>query len=153
LDYYALETIRQLRFANQAELFFGARDATEIEGISGLSRESGTFDLAVIQQQDRWIFSFHDKEGHSGGPTVNLPPSVSTFEIDPREEEPTQEGGSGPRLYKEWKMTAKAVGTGIFSNGMGSYQRITLILQGHGNSCTTSEDLTAWTLVMNGLRG
>jgi hypothetical protein len=87
-----------------------------------------------------------------------FPPAVlkgllgDVFEVDPREEKRMPEGGQGPRLYKEWKLTGKVQGTGVFSTGMGPEQRITVILQGHGNSCTTSEDFTAWTLVVYGPR-
>ena len=73
---------------------------------------------------------------------------MSVFGGDPRE--PTSHNGTGPRLYKEWKLTAKANGTGIFALGIARASLITLILQGHGNSCTTSEDFTHWTLVVQG---
>jgi hypothetical protein len=152
IDSSTLDIIRRLHFAGAAELFLGERDATDIKGISGLSPQSRVFDLTVAQQQDRWSFRFRDKEGHFGSLTVLPPQFVAVFEVDPREEKRMPEGGQGPRLYKEWKLTGKVQGTGVFSTGMGPEQRITVILQGHGNSCTTSEDFTAWTLVVYGPR-
>jgi hypothetical protein len=106
------------------------------------------FDLGVAQQNDRWVFEFRNVEGNTGTLTLNFPNSISVFEIDPRDEKP--QPGNGPRLYKEWKLTAKAVGTGIFARGVGSGQNITLILQGHGNNCATPDDFAHWTLVVYG---
>jgi hypothetical protein len=145
LDSYRLETIRKLRFSNRAELFTGQLGVEEIKGVSV---SSGLLDMSVYQQRDRWVFEFRDNERHSGALTLNIPNSVSIFEVDPREEKPGS--GVGPRLYKEWKLTGRAVGTGIFSGGVGAGQNITLILQGHGNSCTTADDFTHWTLIMHG---
>jgi hypothetical protein len=33
---------------------------------------------------------------------------------------------------------------------VGDSQRLTLILHGHGNSCTSSDHFTHWTLVVSG---
>ena len=33
---------------------------------------------------------------------------------------------------------------------MGKGQRVTLILQGHGNNCTSADMATHWTLVVHG---
>jgi hypothetical protein len=147
LDSYRLETIKRLRFSNKAELFTGPMGVEEIKGISVSSE---LLDLAVSQGRHRWVFEFRDNERHSGTLTLNIPNSVSIFEVDPRQEKPKAEGGQGPRLYKEWKLTGRAVGTGIFSGGVGAGQNITLILQGHGNSCTTADDFTHWTLILYG---
>jgi hypothetical protein len=68
--------------------------------------------------------------------------------VDPREAKPDR--GLGPALYKEWKLTAPASGTGVFAPGTGARQRITLILQGRGNRCTDASHFTAWTLVVHG---
>jgi hypothetical protein len=58
--------------------------------------------------------------------------------------------GQGPRLYKEWKLSAPAAGSGVFAPGIGPRQTLTLILQGGGNSCTSAIDFSHWTLVMQG---
>ena len=81
--------------------------------------------------------------------SLSLPATASVFEVDPRLGE--REGGHGPILYKESRrLTSKAVGSGIFRPGMGTGQSITLILQGHGNSCTSSDHFSHWTLVISG---
>jgi hypothetical protein len=89
-----------------------------------------------------------DKDGHSGTLSLTWPESVSVFEVDPRQDK--HPGGLGPRLYKEWRVTGRMAGTGIFVPGNGDGARITLILHGGGNSCTSAEDFTAWTLRVDG---
>jgi hypothetical protein len=142
--------IRDIRFSKQAELFLGEMTADVVKGISGLTSDSGLFEIVVHKLPDRWVFEFRDKEGHSGSLTLMLPNFVSIFEVDPREEMLKRGEGPGPRLYKEWKLTGKAMGTGIFMSGMQPNQKISLILQGHGMGCATSGDFTHWTLEVFG---
>jgi len=104
----------------------------------------------VSQEPNRWVFDFRDKAGGSGTLTLGLPATISIFEVDPRLGE--RPGGQGPTLYKEWKLSSAAAGTGIFAPGVGGGQRIALILQGHGNSCTSSSDFTHWSIVISGPR-
>lgn len=79
---------------------------------------------------------------------LQIPAKLSVFEIDPRESGTESE----PTLYKEWKLTSKVESSGVFKIGAGGAQFITLILQGHGNSCTTADDFYHWTLVVEGPR-
>ena len=128
-----------------AQLFSGEGDP---ESIKVIAKSSGRYALRVSQGPNRWVFDFRDKAGGSGTLTLAILATVSIFEVDPRLGE--RPGGQGPTLYKEWKLTSAAAGTGIFAPGMGSGQRITLILQGHGNSCTSSGDFTHWSIVVSG---
>lgn len=134
-----------IRFAPSAKLFVGERDPQDIKGIA---TPSSAYEMEVTQQKDRVIFSLRDNAGRNGSLTLQLPTTVSIFEVDPRETD--EEGGLGPSLYKEWKLTSRAAGTGVFAPGAGPRQQITLILQGRGNSCTSSVDFTHWTLVVHG---
>lgn len=143
-DAYRSE-IEQLRFGPVAHLFTGEADTGDIKGIT---TPSTSYDLSVAQHPDRWVFSFRDAKGHSGSLTLAIPNSIAVFEVDPRRGEP--EGGLGPTLYKEWKLTAPAGGTGVFASGAGRGLRVTFILHGHGNSCPSATDFTAWTLIVHG---
>ncbi len=145
LDPGKREEIDRLRFGADTQLFSGEGDP---ESIKGIAKSSGRYELRVSQEPNRWVFDFRDKAGGSGTLTLTIPAAVSVFEVDPRLGE--RPGGQGPTLYKEWKLTSAAVGNGIFAPGVGSGQRITLILQGHGNSCTTSSDFTHWSIVVSG---
>ena len=140
-----LDEIGQLRFAAVAELFTGEADPDTIEGIAAASSR---YDLQVAQGRDRWVFAFRDTGGRTGTLTLILPESIAVFAVDPRRD--NREGGTGPALYREWKLTAPAMGTGIFAPGMGRGQRLTLVLQGHGNNCFSASDFTHWTLVVSG---
>ena len=128
-----------------AHLFTGEADA---ESIKGIATPSVRYTLSVARREDRWVFSLRDAGGRSGTLTLAIPKSVAVFEVDPRRGE--REGGLGPALYKEWRLTAPAAGTGIFAPGVGKGQSVTLILQGHGSSCASATDFTSWTLVVSG---
>jgi len=145
LDSGKLEELKELRFSETAELFVGEGDAADIKGIA---TPAGRYALSAQWQKDQLVFAFRDQSGHSGTLSLARPGSISIFEVDPRTER--VEGGTGPRFYKEWKLTAKAAGTGVFSVGLGPSQLLTLIVQGTGNSCTSAADFKHWTLVMQG---
>jgi hypothetical protein len=145
LDGFRRAEIDQVRFAPVAHLFTGEADA---DAIKGIATPSLRYDLSVTQQANRWVFSFRDAQGRSGTLTLVIPKSVAVLEVDPRRGE--QEGGLGPTLYKEWKLTAPLAGTGVFAPGAGKGQLVTLILQGHGNSCPSATDFTHWALVVSG---
>jgi hypothetical protein len=85
------------------------------------------------------VFDFRDKNGRTGTLTLPMPDTISIFEVDPRTD--PKEGGTGPRAYKEWIVTAKAGGTGIFAAGLRGNARVSLILHGSGNSCTGPREL------------
>lgn len=87
--------------------------------------------------------TFTDKKGNKGTLSLKRPPTISIFEVDTRV---SKGEGLGPGLYKEWTITTPAVGTGIFTPGLGPRQFLNLIFHGHGNSCTTASDFTHWTL-------
>jgi hypothetical protein len=140
-----LDEISRVRFAPAAELFTSEADPDMIKGIAAVWAQ---YVLRVAQGRDRWVFTFRDKDGRSGTLVLALPKSISVFAVDPRRGE--REGGTGPTLYREWKLTSHAIGTGIFAPGMGKAQRITLVLQGHGNSCASTGDFTHWMLAVSG---
>jgi hypothetical protein len=145
LDGFRRGEIDQVRFGPVAHLYTGEADADSIKGIATPSLR---YDLSVTQGADRWVLSLRDANGRSGTLTLTLPKSIAVFEVDPRRGE--REGGLGPTLYKEWRLTAPATGTGVFAPGAGKGQLVTLILQGHGNSCPSAADFTHWTLVVSG---
>ena len=79
-----------------------------------------------------------------------LPQKISVFEVDPRD---GSDQGTGPVLYKEWKLTGDVTAFGTFNATDDARQLLTLILQGRGNSCTAAADFTHWTLVTEGPKG
>jgi hypothetical protein len=144
LDAGKRQEIESLRFAGKATLFAGEGDAADIEGIT---TPSESYELTAKWQDDRLVLSFRDKLGHTGSLSIALPKTLSVFEVDPRDR---PDRGQGPTLYKEWKLSATAAGSGVFRPGIAPRQLLTLVLQGGGNSCTSANDFSHWTLVMQG---
>jgi hypothetical protein len=139
------EEIGRLRFLGEAELYTGEAEPADVKGIA---TPSAKYELHVAQEDSRWIFAFRDKAGRSGTLILAIPDTVAIFAVDPRNDE--REGGTGPALYKEWKLTWAAAGTGIFAPGLGKGQRLTLVLHAHGNNCTSADMATHWTLMVHG---
>jgi hypothetical protein len=144
LDFGKRQEIESLRFAGKATLFTGEGDVDDIEGIA---TPAGTYTLTAKWLEDRLVLSFRDAAGHTGTLSLVRPGTISVFEVDPRDR---PDKGQGPRLYKEWKLSAPAAGGGVFQPGVAPRQILTLILQGGGNSCTSGIDFSHWTLVMQG---
>ena len=144
LDSGKRQEIESLRFGGKATLFTGEGDAG---GVEGIATPAGTYKLATEWREDKLVLSFRDTAGHTGTLALVRPATISVFEVDPRDR-PDQ--GHGPRLYKEWKLSAPASGSGVFRPGIAPRQILTLVLQGGGNSCTSAIDFTHWTLVMQG---
>jgi len=145
LDSGKLDAMERLRFGPRARLFTGEADPDMIEGISA---KSSRYSLQVAREKARWVFAFRDEGGRTGTLTLALPRSIAVLAVDTRRD--SREGGTGPSLYHEWKLSSRAVGSGIFASGVGKGQRITLVLQGHGNNCTSASDFTHWMLVVSG---
>ena len=144
LDSGKQQEIESLRFAAKATLFTGEGD---VEAIQGITTPSGSYELMAKWQDGGLVLSFRDTLGRTGTLSVARPKTVSVFEVDPRDR---PDRGQGPALYKEWKLTAPAAGSGVFQPGIAPRQLLTLILQGGGNSCTSAIDFSHWTLVMQG---
>ena len=144
LDSGKQQEIESLRFAGKATLFTGEGDAADIKGIT---TPSASYELTAQWLDDRLVLSFRDKLGRTGILSMAPPKTVSVFEVDPRDR---PDRGQGPTLYKEWKLSAPAAGSGVFRPGIAPRQLLTLILQGGGNSCTSAIDFSHWTLVMRG---
>jgi hypothetical protein len=144
LDSGKRQEIESLRFADKATVFTGEGD---VDGIEGIATPSPTYKLAAKWVDDRLVLSFRDGSGHTGTLSLARPGTMSVFEVDPRDR---PDKGQGPLLYKEWKLSAPAAGSGVFRPGIAPRQTLTLILQGSGNSCTSAIDFSHWTLVMQG---
>jgi len=147
-DAYATGLLDELRFASAAHLYTGEAD---VESIAGIAAKSTDFQLAVTKSEKSWLFDFKE-DGGGGTLALALPDRVTKFEVDPRD---TQGGtpGTGPVLYKEWRLAMAPRGTGRFAGATGGEQKATLILQGRGNSCTDASQFHAWSLVLHGPKG
>lgn len=145
LDAGRFDEIVRLRFEEAADLYLSDDDGATVTGID---KPDTRYRLAAAWQDGRLALTFRDTAGRSGTLTLARPQTISLFEVDPRD--PAPAGGVGPLLYKEWKLTAPAAGNGIFANGTGDGQTLTLILHGRGHNCANAEDFTHWTLTTQG---
>jgi len=134
--------LEQLRFADKAELYLGEADPDSVEGIANASSR---YALKADWLNGAIVFTLTGADGGAGTLALDLPDKISVFEIDPRQQ---PDLGTGPPLYKEWKLTGKAKASGAFSAGAG--HTLTLLVQGGGNACTSASDFGYWTLVMQG---
>lgn len=151
LDPGRLEQIESLHFGTEARLFVGEGG---VEAVKGIRDPAERYDLTVDWDKThaavgktRIVFTLANPGGRSGTLSLRLPPNISIFEIDPRD---GADHGTGPVLYKEWKLTGEVTGLGAFTGTNGVKQLLTLILQGRGNSCTGAADFSHWTLVIEG---
>jgi hypothetical protein len=136
--------IEHLLFAVPAQLYTGEAEPKDVKGIT---TPSSRYELKAEWQKDRLVFAFRDEAGRSGTLALRRPSTIAIFEVDPRDE---PDHGQGPSLYKEWTLTARAAGTGVFSAGLGPSQQLRLIVHGRGNSCTSSDHFKHWSLEMRG---
>lgn len=134
----------QVVFAKPAKLMLGEADENGIVGVEDAVED---FELAVTRAGNRMVFALRDEKGRSGKLTLTLPATVSVFEVDTRDGE---DQGQGPILYKEWKLTTNASGDGMFKAATGAGQRMTLVLHGRGNGCTSFEQFGHWSLLVHG---
>lgn len=136
--------IGQMSFAKTAKIASGEADP-ELKGVADPASE---YQLSVARTKERMAFSFRDPKGRTGTLTLDIPKTISIFEVDPRGD--TKDEGLGPSLYKEWKLTGNARGDGLFRGVAGKGQKITLVLHGSGRGCTEASHFTDWTLLIHG---
>jgi hypothetical protein len=144
LDAQRIGQIDGMVFGKTAKVASGEADVE----IKGVAEPESDYQLAVAREKKRFVFTLRDAKGRAGTLVLALPATIAIFEVDPRHED--KEGGLGPLLYKEWKLTAPAAGDGLFAKIVGKGQTITLVLHGHGRGCTEASDFTAWTLLVQG---
>jgi hypothetical protein len=144
LDAYRVAQFEQVTFAKEAKLRLGESDDG---GLKGVANPSEDYQLAVTRSGNRMVFAFRDDKNRAGSLVLAMPTTVSIFEVDPRDGE---DKGLGPTLYKEWKLTVNAVGDGLFKTATGPGQRMTLVLHGRGNGCTSYEQFSHWSLLVHG---
>jgi hypothetical protein len=133
-----------MNFRRQAKLAVGERYEDAIPGIEDPAMD---YTVTVTRLADRMTFGFRDAKGRTGTLSLANPKTIAIFEVDPRD---GPDRGTGPSLYKEWRMSGPLAGDGIFGASAEPDRNITLVLHGRGNSCTDAHDFTHWTLTAHG---
>lgn len=136
--------LERVRFGETARLYTTAAGTA---GVKGITDATDTYALTQTRAGDRWTFTLKDAKGRTGTLAFTLPSQVESFFVD------TQQGkASGePVLYKEWRLSAPLSATGIFAPAAASGSpTVRLVLQGQGNSCTSADQFTAFSIVVTG---
>lgn len=139
--------IDKLRFATTAKMAVGERP--EDKRIRGIADAGENYRITVSRKQDLMTFVFTDDKNRAGTLAFRMPATIQIFEVDPR----TTDGSraQGPALYKEWRITGYTTsGDGLFKGAVTRNTKITLVLHGRGNACTTAEQFNAWTMLVFG---
>jgi hypothetical protein len=134
-----------IRLAPVAMLYNGARGADGVQGVRGASEKP--YKITLTRPGNSVVFDVVDATGQSGRISFAMPQRLSRFEIDPRTD--AKATGSGPNLYKEWRLEGPATTTGIFAGAKGPVTA-RLVLQGRGNLCTAAPNFAHWHLTLTG---
>lgn len=144
LDPYEKDELQKVRFTKKARLFMNAAGAA---GVQGVTDPADTYELTQSRVGDRWTFSFKDAKGRSGSLAFTLPANLESFFVDPQDGKPDTD----PVLYKEWRLIAPVTMTGVFGPASATgAPTIRLVLQGRGNSCTSADQFTRYSLIVSG---
>ncbi len=142
---YEAEMLDRMRFAADARLYTGEADAADVEYLGATSND---FRLAVTKHPNAWTLAL-SQSGNVLTLRFDIPKDMTAFEVDPRDPAGAA-NGTGPTLYKEWRLASHVRAPRKLTDAAGALQPATLIFHGRGNSCTDYSDFTAWTLVLHG---
>ncbi|HEY7545856.1 MAG TPA: hypothetical protein VID27_13275 [Blastocatellia bacterium] len=138
-----------MKFSQTAKLYTTAAFPEDISGLAvkedALSED---FKVALSRSGNRWTLTFKSAGDEAGALILTLPTQATRFHTDPRDGK--EGGGGGPLLYKEFRLSGQARGTGIFAGGMAPTAKFRLIFHGRGNRCLTAEDFNGWSLNISG---
>jgi hypothetical protein len=144
---YELSEINRLRFGAVANTYLTEAGEDSTQGIRNPAEE---YSVSLSKRARRWELKFRDKQGRTGTLAFNVPASRVEFAADINDGQ--QSSGGGPLLYKEWRLTGAASGTGIFQSGSTPQMKFRLVLQGRGNNCTDADMFDNWKLQIFGPR-
>jgi hypothetical protein len=142
VDDAQLVQLDRLRFSPNANRYSSLADESEL---------SLNYSLSQSRKRRRWELKFKDEGGKTGTLSFTIPSTLTTFGVDMQE--PDENKGLGPLLYKELRFTGAVRVGGIFKQGINGPARFQLILQGRGRGCTEAEDFKSWRLKIRGARG
>ena len=150
IDEFAQTVIGAVRFGSEARLYTTAADwAEQIKGITNPA-ESDAYTLKVARTDRAWTFDMSDVKGHTGQLTLQWPTTIHKFHADMTPLVATSGEYVATALYKEWRLESRVSGKGMFTFNKAAQSRAQLILHGTGNSCTSADEFTNWTLDVTG---
>jgi len=145
LEAYDLDELAKVRFGKVAKVYL---NAAGFDAVQGITKPTDKYQTTHTIKGTTWTFTFRDATAGTGTLTFTLPAKAERFFVDLQDGK--QGGAGGPLLYKEWRLTAPVTATGIFAPSMSGKPTARLVLQGRGNSCTSADQFTHWTLQVSG---
>jgi hypothetical protein len=144
------DELRRLRLASTAQLITAVDFPNNVKGVTAPSNKD--YRLSVPEIKREIAFNFTDPAGRPGQITFRLPRTLSTYQTDPGaggSKNPPKSAGGGPLLFKSWTLDGPVKLSGIFAKGA-KRGTAKLEINGEGNSCTSAESFTGWTLKVSG---
>ena len=141
--------LEQIRFAPEAKLRIGPNENNP--RMQAVKDAGENLQFAMARANDRITFTVRDAKGRGGTLSFRMPATIAVFEVDPRGA--NTDTGLGPSLYKEWALSAFVSGDGLFKAPLTRNSKLTLVLHGRGNACTSADQFTDWTLQVSGPPG
>jgi hypothetical protein len=137
------QLLTDIRFKKSVALY---SDAGE-DSVKGIDDPPDSFELTSSIQGSLWTFTFKGTNGKSGTLSFTIPKTVDSFAVDPQD---GRDSGNGPLLYKEWRLSARVKGTGVFKRGLPKGATVRLVFQGRGIACDEIENFTSFSLQVSG---
>lgn len=153
LDDYQLGLLKDMKMADNANLYIDEAGFESIRGLSELDKEYNEgslekIDLISSYLNNTWKVTIKTPAGKTGTLTLPRPAKVTVFKVDQFEK---TEGDAV--LYKEFVFSGLVgSGTGAFKSGIVKPTKFNLIFMGKGNMCDNAEDFTNWRLEINGAK-
>jgi hypothetical protein len=141
--------LERIQFSQEAKLRVGPNETNP--RMQDVQDAGEALQLTAARTNERMTFTLRDAKGRSGTLSFRMPATISIFEVDPRGE--NIDTGLGPALYKEWSLRAGVSGDGLFKTAVTRNTKVTLVLHGRGNACTSADQFTDWTLQVHGPPG
>ncbi|HKQ52057.1 MAG TPA: hypothetical protein VJT74_06800 [Pyrinomonadaceae bacterium] len=147
LESYEVTELRDVKFDAVAKLY---TTAAGFEGMKGLPAQYESFQLSdTFGRALNLTLTFKGERNETGSLVLRLPQVATSFGADLHD---YPEGSAGPILYKEWRFSGSARGSGMFRRSVVPGTKFRLVLQGRGNNCLSSTDFKNWRLDITGPR-
>ncbi|HQU93568.1 MAG TPA: hypothetical protein PLK77_14785 [Pyrinomonadaceae bacterium] len=154
-DSYIRDLIKEIKFADKADLFMTEAGFDTITGIDPIRKEDEQlggplveFSTAGSFSAKGWLMTIKSGKGLSATYNLPIPLKYTEFRVDihDRTEMPL-----GPWLYKEIRFTGVlGSATGFAKAGAVRGTKYELVFSGRGVGCNEVEDFTHWRLDIDG---
>jgi hypothetical protein len=153
LDGYRLDVLQEMKFGKTANLYMTEAGSDGVRGLDSIVAEINSNELPPMSLIDEfngnvWKLNFKTSRGTAGTLSLKRPPSFTVFKVDLHD----TPSGQNTILYKEFRFSGTATGTGFFKAGLARPAPYKLVFQGRGNNCDNASDFTHFRVELDGPR-